>query len=154
LALVQQWTVEAGLRLHPEKTRIVEATQPGGFDFLGYHFEGGLRWPRKKSLKKLKDKIRVLTKRTNGHSLPVIISRVNPVTRGWFGYFKHSRTTTFTDLDKRIRMRLRSILRKRRKLRGRGRGRDHQRWPNAFFAAQGMFSLAQAHATLRQPSRR
>ena len=75
LALVQQWTVEAGLRLHPEKTRIVEATQPGGFDFLGYHFEGGLRWPRKKSLKKLKDKIRVLTKRTNGHSLPVIISR-------------------------------------------------------------------------------
>ena len=154
VALVQQWTVEAGLTLHPEKTRIVDATQHGGFDFLGYHFERDRRWPRKKSLKKLKDKIRVFTKRTNGHSLPVIISRVNPVTRGWFGYFKHSRYTTFTDLDKWIRMRLRSILRKRRKLRGRGRGRDHQLWPNAFFAKLGLFSLAQAHATLRQPSRR
>jgi len=154
LALVQQWTVGAGLTLHPEKTRIVDATQPGGFDFLGYHFERGYRWPRTKSRKKLKDKIRVLTKRNNGHSLPVIISRVNSVTRGWFGYFKHSHYTTFTPLDQWLRMRLRSILRKRRKLRGRGRGRDHQLWPNAFFATQGLFSLAQAHALVRQPSRR
>jgi RNA-directed DNA polymerase len=154
LALVQQWTVGAGLTLHPEKTRIVDATQPGGFDFLGYHFERGYRWPRTKSRKKLKDKIRVLTKRNNGHSLPVIISRVNSVTRGWFGYFKHSHYTTFTPLDQWLRMRLRSILRKRRKLRGRGRGRDHQLWPNAFFARQGLFSLAQAHALVRQPSRR
>jgi len=154
LALGQQWTVGAGLTLHPEKTRIVDATQPGGFDFLGYHFERGYRWPRTKSRKKLKDKIRVLTKRNNGHSLPVIISRVNSVTRGWFGYFKHSHYTTFTPLDQWLRMRLRSILRKRRKLRGRGRGRDHQLWPNAFFATQGLFSLAQAHALVRQPSRR
>ena len=50
LVLVQQWTAEVGLTLHPEKTRIVDATQPGGFDFLGYHFERGLRWPRRKSL--------------------------------------------------------------------------------------------------------
>jgi len=154
LALVQQWTVGAGLTLHPEKTRIVDATQPGGFDFLGYHFERGYRWPRTKSRKKLKDKIRVLTKRNNGHSLPVIISRVNSVTRGWFGYFKHSHYTTFTPLDQWLRMRLRSILRKRRKLRGRGRGRDHQLWPNAFFATQGLFSLAHAHAQVRQSSRR
>ena len=38
---VQQWTTEAGLTLHPTKTRIVDATQRGGFDFLGYHFERG-----------------------------------------------------------------------------------------------------------------
>jgi len=43
LALVQQWTVGAGLTLHPEKTRIVDATQPGGFDFLGYHFDAPAR---------------------------------------------------------------------------------------------------------------
>src|SRR5882724_703546 len=65
LALVQQWTVGAGLTLHPEKTRIVDATQPGGFDFLGYHFERGYRWPRTKSRQKLKDKIRELTPRTS-----------------------------------------------------------------------------------------
>ena len=29
---------------------------------------------------------------------------------------------------------------------GRGRGTDHQRWPNAYFTAAGLFSLKQAHA--------
>ncbi len=152
LALVQQWTAQAGLTLHPEKTRIVDATKHGGFDFLGYHFERGYRWPRRKSLKKLKDKIRVLTKRNNGQSLQAIISRVNPVTRGWFGYFKHSHYTTFPRLDKWLRMRLRSILRKRHKRRGRARLPDNKLWPNAFFDEQG--SLVPAHASLRQSSRR
>jgi len=154
LAMVQQWTAQAGLTLHPEKTRIVDATKHGGFDFLGYHFERGYRWPRRKSLKKLKDKIRVRTKRNNGQSLQVIISRVNPVVRGWFGYFKQSHYTTFTPLDKWLRMRVRSLLRKRRKRRGRAGPRDNRQWPNAFFAAQGLFSLAHAHALLRQSSRR
>ena len=154
LELVQQWTAAAGLTLHPEKTRIVDATKHGGFDFLGYHFERGYRWPRRKSLKKLKDKIRAHTKRNNGQSLQVIISRVNPVVRGWFGYFKQSHYTTFTPLDKWLRMRLRSLLRKRRKRRGRAGQRDNRQWPNAFFAAQGLFSLAHAHAQVRQSSRR
>lgn len=154
LVTVQQWTAAAGLTLHPEKTRIVNATKHGGFDFLGYHFERGYRWPRRKSLKKLKDKIRVLTKRNSGQSLQVIISRVNPVTRGWFGYFKHSHYATFIPLDQWLRMRLRSILRKRAKRRGRARKRDNQLWPNAFFTTQGLFSLVAAHAVQRQPSRR
>ena len=151
---VQQWTAQAGLTLHPEKTRIVEATKHGGFDFLGYHFERGYRWPRRKSLKKLKDKIRAHTKRNNGQSLQVSISRLNPVLRGWFGYFKQSHYTTFTPLDKWLRMRLRSLLRKRRKRRGRAGSCDNRRWPNAFFATQGLFSLAHAHAQVRQSSRR
>jgi hypothetical protein len=54
-------------------------------------------------------------------------------------------------IDKWIRMRLRSILRKRSKRRGRGRGSDHKQWPNVFFAERGLFSLAQARATYRQP---
>jgi hypothetical protein len=33
---VQDWTTNNGLRLHPEKTRIVDATVRGGFDFRGY----------------------------------------------------------------------------------------------------------------------
>jgi RNA-directed DNA polymerase len=154
LALVQQWTATAGLTLHPEKTHIVDATQRGGFDFLGYHFERSYKWPRKKSLKKVQDKIRVLTKRTNGQGLSAIISRINPIMRGWFGYFKHSLYTTFVSLDGWIRMRLRSILRKRNKRRGRGRGKDHQRWPNAFFAEQGLFSLVTAAAKSGQSSKR
>ena len=43
LSQVRAWVDEAGLTLHPEKTRIVDATQRGGFDFLGYHFERGLK---------------------------------------------------------------------------------------------------------------
>jgi RNA-directed DNA polymerase len=154
LELVQQWTAQAGLTLHPEKTRMVDATQRGGFDFLGYHFERGYRWPRKKSTSKLKHKLRRHTRRNNGQSLQAIITRVNPILRGWFGYFKQSHYTTFKPLDGWLRARLRSILRKRQKRRGKARGWDNQLWPNAFFATQGLFSLAQAHAQLRQSSRR
>jgi RNA-directed DNA polymerase len=153
LAAVQHWTAQAGLTLHPDKTRIVEATEEG-FDFLGYRFEGGRRRPRTKSLKKLKDAIGAPTKRTSGESLRAIIATINPVLRGWFESFKHSRRFTFAILDRWIRMRLRSILRRRLGLRGRGRGTDHQRWPNAFVAEQGLYSLSAAHALARQSSLR
>src|SRR6202789_1853088 len=66
-----------GLILHPEKTRIVEPSQPGGFDFLGYHFERGMKWPRKKSMDRLKDTIRTKTRRTQGRSLPKICQDLN-----------------------------------------------------------------------------
>src|SRR5881409_501452 len=154
LAKVQQWTAEAGLRLHPEKTRIVDATQPGGFDFLGYHFERGTRWPRPKSLGKLKQTLRARTRRTNGQSLPVLMANLNRTLRGWFEYFQHSHYPTFAHLDGWVRMRLRTILRQRRKLKGRARGNDNVRWPNAFFAAQGLLSLSAARAQYGQSSRR
>jgi RNA-directed DNA polymerase len=150
LAVVREWTEGNGLSLHPEKTHIVDATQRGGFDFLGYHFERGYRWPRKKSLTKLKDAIRAKTRRTAGTSLETIVEHVNRTTRGWFEYFKHSHETTFPRLDKWIRMRLRSILRRRHRGKGRGRGADHQRWPNAYFDVLGLFSFVTAQARLRQ----
>ena len=152
LAKVQQWTATAGLRLHPEKTRIVDATQRGGFDFLGYHFERGYRWPRRKSVAQLKGTIRNKTRRTHGSSLRTIITMVNRTLMGWFEYFKHSHKTAFPPLDQWIRMRLRTILRQRRKLKGRARGNDNVRWPNAFFAAQGLVSLSASHAQCGQPS--
>ena len=150
LALVQRWTEAAGVRLHPEKTHLVDLQQPGGFEFLGYHFERDRRWPRKKSLIKLKNAVRQKTRRANGHSLAVIIDDVNRTLVGWFGYFKHSHGS-FRGLDGWIRLRLRSILRKRAGDRGRGDGlADARRWPTTFFATQGLFSLAQAHASYRQ----
>jgi len=154
LARVQAWTAQAGLQLHAEKTRVVDIRQRGGFDFLGYHFERGYRWPRRKSEAKLRAKIRQHTKRRNGHSLPMIIGNVNQTLTGWFEYFKHSHKTAFPPLDKWIRMRLRSILRQRRKRKGRARGTDNIRWPNAFFVQQGLLNLSAAHAALRQSSRR
>jgi RNA-directed DNA polymerase len=153
LEQVQQWTAEAGLTLHPTKTRIVDA-RTDGFEFLGYRFQGDKRWPRKKSLEKVKDAIRAKTKRANGHSLPIIIAGLNPTLVGWFAYFKHCHKYVFSQLDGWIRMRLRSILRKRMGLTGRGRGEDNHRWPNKYFAEHGLFSLTAAHVQACQSSSR
>jgi len=151
LSELHRWTAAAGLQLHPRKTRVVDARQPGGFDFLGYHFERGYRWPREKSVRKLKDTLRRKTRRTRGQSLAVIIADVNRTLVGWFAYFKHSHHTTFGPVDGWVRMRLRSLLRKRHGRRGRAQGLDHQRWPNAFFTEQGLFSLVAARATAVGP---
>jgi len=153
LQVLRDWTAAAGLTLHPHKTRIVD-TRRDGFDFLGYHFARNTRWPRAKSTQKLKDTIRTQTRRADGRSLQVIIATVNQTLRGWFAYFQHSHWPTFRRLDGWIRMRLRSILRRRQGQQGRGRGSDHQRWPNAFFAEQGLFSLRAAHALACQSSLR
>jgi len=153
LAGVQTWVKDNDLMLHPEKTRIVDATQPGGFDFLGYHFERGYRWPRRKAMDRLRNKVRQHTPRNSGDSIECIVTRLNDGLRGWFGYFKHSCRTTFPEVDSYVRGRLRSVLRKRAGRRGRGRGADHQRWSNHYFTKLGLFSLMQAHALARQSPR-
>jgi RNA-directed DNA polymerase len=153
LALIRTWVAEARLTLHPTKTHIVDAASEG-FDFLGYHFERGYRWPRKKSLQKLQDTVRAKTKRTRGASLRAIVTDLNRTLPGWFEYFQYSHWTTFRTLDAWIRMRLRSVLRQHQKKRGRGRGSDHQRWPNAYFTELGLFSLERAHVSVSQSALR
>jgi len=149
LAEVREWVAQAGLVLHPEKTRIVDMRQPGGFDFLGYHFERGLKWPRAKSLMKLKERVRAQTPRLAGRSLPDIIADVNRTLRGWFGYYQHSRANVFRNVDGYVRRRLRSMLQWRRDGRGKGYGAAHQRWPNEWFARHGLLSLVAEQAYTR-----
>jgi len=144
LAELRVWTTAQGLRVHAEKTRVVDARQRGGFEFLGYHFERGLRWPRRGSEGTFRAAIRTKTRRTTGTSLAMIVADVNRTVRGWFEYFKHSHWSTFARLDKWIRMRLRSILRHRQGRTGRGRGADHQRWPNTYFVKLGLFTMSTA----------
>ena len=153
LATVQSWVNDNELTLHPTKTKIVDA-RVEGFDFLGYHFRGDLRVPRTKSLKKFKDAVRAKTKRTAGHDLECICSRLSSQLRGWFNYFRHCRDSVYRQLDGWVRGRLRGILRRRRHLRGRARGRDHHRWPNRFFDEHGLYSLRTAHACFVQSSLR
>ena len=148
---VDAWTTANGLTLHPDKTRIVDSRQPGqGFDFLGYRFEAGRRFVRDKSLRAFKDKVRAKTVRSRGDSLARIIADLNPALRGWFGYFKHAAPFQLRYLDRFVRRRLRAVLRKQDKRPGFGRCKDdHQRWPNAFFADQGLFTLTTALAHAR-----
>jgi RNA-directed DNA polymerase len=151
LRQVAAWVTAAGLTLHPDKTRVGDSQQPGqGFDFLGYRFEAGRRLVRKKSLTALQDKVRSKTVRSRGDSLERIIADLNPLLRGWFGYFKHATPALFGVIDGFVRRRLRAILRKQNKRPGIGRCQaDHQRWPNAFFATQGLFTLQAAFAQAR-----
>ena len=153
LAKVQEWTTDRGLTLHPVKTKIVHV-DVDGFVFLGYRFIKHRRFPRKKSMMKFRAAIRGKTKRTNGRSLRAIIADVNRTLRGWFEYFKHSWRTVFPTIDGWVRMRLRSILRRRAGRSGRGHGLDHNRYPNAFFATHGLFSLTTAYECECQSSLR
>jgi RNA-directed DNA polymerase len=149
LAAVRAWVNEAGLTLHPEKTRVVDASVPGGFDFLGYHFERGMKWPRKKSLAKLRERVRAKTPRLDGRSLRTIVADVNRTLRGWYGYFQHSKANVFASVDGYVRRRLRSLLEKRRGHTRQGLGAAQQRWPNEWFARRGLLSLAAEHAWTR-----
>ena len=149
LDAVRRWVSEAGLTLHPEKTRVVDASAPGGFDFLGYHFERGMKWPRKKSLEKLKERVRAKTSRLDGRSLSDIVTDVNRSLRGWYQYFQHSKANTFAAVDGYVRRRLRSLLQWRLDGRGKGIGATHHRWPNEWFAHCGLLSLKTEHEWTR-----
>ena len=146
LARMRAWVDANGLSLHPDKTHLGDCRVAGhGFEFLGYRFEAGQRWVRKKSLMALRDKIRAKTKPSVGRSIACVIASVNPTLQGWYGYFQHAHRHTFTAIDGFVRRRLRAMLRRQQHRPGHGRClRDHQQWPNAFFAELGLFTMCEA----------
>ncbi len=144
LAKVRQWVEANGLLLHPEKTHIVDSREKN-FSFLGYSFRGTLRFPRAKSLRKFKDRIRELTPRKSGKSLDETIQRINRSTQGWFNYFRHCHWSVFRQYDGMIRRRLRRLLLKRHRLNRQHLSRT-RRWPNAYFTKHGYISLNENHA--------
>jgi RNA-directed DNA polymerase len=152
LARMGAWVAANGLTLHPDKTHVGDCRVDGqGFEFLGYRFEAGERWVRRKSLNALRDKVRERTKRNVGRSIEDVIASLNPMLRGWFGYFQHAHRYTFTSIDGFVRRRLRAILRRQENRRGRGRCEaDHRRWPNAFFADLGLFTMTEAQVLARR----
>lgn len=148
LATVGDWMTENKLRLHPQKTRIVDMTQEASyFEFLGYHFErtkrGQIsRWPRASSLMKIKDAIRYITRRNNPHCMEFICAQLTCRYRAWFAYFKHSNKYTFIELDGFARRRMRRIQMKRLGQRGAGKYvTQHKRWNNVWFKSRGYVSL-------------
>jgi group II intron reverse transcriptase/maturase len=92
---------ELGLRLHPEKTRIVHVTR--GFEFLGYkvgrgrglrHKAGGpslYAIPTDRSIKRFKDKVRTATNRRNPKDLEGVLGELNPIIRGWGNYYRRAK---------------------------------------------------------------
>jgi RNA-directed DNA polymerase len=151
LETLREWMSQAGLSLHPGKTKVVDMGQPKAhFDFLGYRFWRGKtsgdirRFIRPKSQKKFREALKPLTRRNNGQSLSSIALGLRPQLQSFYGYFKHAGANSLRGLDQWVRGRLRSILRRQTGGRGRGRGSDHQRWNNRYFADLGLFSLEAA----------
>jgi len=147
LEQVKQWVKKVNLELHPDKTHIGNALIKGqGFEFLGYRFEAGKRFVRKKSIKSFRDKVRAKTKRSRSGSMEEIITDLNPMLRGWFEYFKHAYKTTFNGNDGFVRRRLRAILLRRNKKKN-CFGitiNAHRLYRNIYFAELGLFTSHKA----------
>jgi len=144
LQSIQGWMADAGLLLHPEKTRIVNMhAENASFEFLGYRIERHRCWPRQSSVLKLREAVRKKTPRNSGHSMADVVDSLNKTLRGWFEYFKHSSAAALDDIDGFVRRRLRAILCKRNHIKPAHRGEQNIRWPNAYFRGLGLFSLSE-----------
>lgn len=151
---LEQLKTECGKRkltIHPSKTKVVNEAEDE-FDFLGYTFRKGDRFPKIAASKKWRAAIVALTPRSVGKSIHTVIDRVNKTLSGIFEYFKHSSYgRAFAKLDQFVRRRLRAILlRQNHKTYTYGRGRAHNAWPNKWFADQGLISVWEAHANQRE----
>jgi RNA-directed DNA polymerase len=88
-----------GLRLSPEKTRVVHIDE--GFDFLGFHIRRMRKRgtqkhyvytvPSKKAIASIRDKVRTKTSRSTLHmGLDELLKSLNWALRGWANYFRYA----------------------------------------------------------------
>ena len=138
LKQVERMLGRLGLKLHPEKTRVVRAEE--GFDFLGIHFQlcpvrrknaAGKKycalWPSDKSMKRIKERIKEVIGRRYSLSLEEMIKELNPVLRGWDNYHRKARCARkrVRKLNGFVRDRLRIFLKRKYSDQSRGTRRVH-----------------------------
>ena len=158
------------LKLKVNQTKSAVA-RPWQRKFLGFSFTNG-KQPRRriapKAIARFKERIRELTSRTRGISLPKMVTETATYLRGWLGYFGECQTpSVLKDLEQWLRRRLRSVVWKQwkkgrtrfKELRKRGISKDlaaqtagsaHGPWriakspalhvalPNAYLASLGL----------------
>ncbi len=112
---LSEWLIMRGLTFSTEKTRIVHLSE--GFDFLGMNIrvfktkkkKSGLVLlirPSKKSVNKIREKLRVMWTTLSGSSVDTVIDTLNPIIRGWANYHRREvASRTFSSLDKWMRCR-------------------------------------------------
>jgi len=111
--------VGLGLRLHPDKTRIVYLGEgDDGFDFLGFHHRktpskwGSRRylskWPSQRAMASVRAKVRTHTDRCFARrDLHDVVVDLNPVLRGWGTYFRYGNSNRkFAAIDSYVHWRL------------------------------------------------
>jgi RNA-directed DNA polymerase len=137
------------LQLKVNETKSAVA-RPQERKFLGFSFTGG-KEPRRRiapqALLRCQRRVRELTRRTRGISLPQMTKELASYLRGWKGYFGYCQTpSVLHGLDQWIRRRLRSVIWKQRKRRSSWRLANSPAlsttFPNAYFDSLGLPPLA------------
>lgn len=163
--LARKVLADLGLELHREKTSVVDLREGReGLDFLGCHFhahvsgrllERGIRryylqrWPSQTAMKRVRQRIKALTGRgRTGMDIREVISRINPILRGWGNYFRTGNAAIkFNHIDRYVERRLRGLMRKRY---GRNlRPGQTAVWTREWFEAHGLYRL---RGTIRYPA--
>jgi RNA-directed DNA polymerase len=154
-----------GLQLHLDKTRVIDLREGReGFDFLGCHFHARMsgrlweqkrirryylhRWPSQRAMKRIREKVRDRTGRNRvGLDILDVIADINPVLRGWGGYFRTGNAATkFRQVDVCVVKRLKSLMVKKR---GRNlRTGQADQWMREWFHGHGLYRLS---GTVRYP---
>jgi RNA-directed DNA polymerase len=155
-----------GLELHPGKTKVVDLREGReGLDFLGCHFHARMpgrlweqrrivryylhRWPSQQAMKRLRGKVRDQTgrNRTGVKDIRDVIADLNPLLRGWGGYFRTGNAALkFRQADRYVAWRLKRLLIKKR---GRNlRAGQADQWTEEWLHGLGLHKLS---GTIRYP---
>lgn len=165
LTAVGEILASLGLRLHPEKTKVVDLREGSeGLDFLGCHFRARMsgrlweqrrivryylhRWPCQTALVRLREKVRDRTGRNRvGVDIREVIAELNPILRGWGNYFRTGNAADkFRQVDSYVVWRLFRLMVKKR---GRNlRAGQADQWTEEWFNGHGLHRL---RGTIRYP---
>jgi RNA-directed DNA polymerase len=166
LAAVEEILTGLGLRLHPDKTKVVDLREGReGLDFLGCHFRARMsgrlweqrrivrfylhRWPSQTAMARVRAKVRERTGRPRvGRDIRDVIADLNPVLRGWGNYFRTGNAATkFNQIDRYVVWRLFRLMVKKR---GRNlRAGQADQWTEEWFHGHGLYRL---RGTIRYPT--
>lgn len=149
-----------GLKLHPEKTRMVDLRRgKESFVFPGctirkkrsiqrnprWHFMQ--RWPSPKAMKRIRERVHELTdSRHGGKDVKQIIATLNPVLRGWGNYFRSGNAERkFNQMDSYVYQRLAQWMSRR----GGQRVQRMEKWTHDRFVDMGLYRL---RGTVKYPT--
>ena len=165
LAAVGEILASLGLRLHPDKTKVIDLREGcEGLDFLGCHFRARMsgrlweqkriiryylhRWPSQAAMARLRTKVRELTGRNRvGLDIREVIAALNPILRGWGNYFRTGNAALkFRQIDRYVWWRLFRLMVHKR---GRNlRAGQADQWTEQWFNGHGLHRL---RGTIRYP---
>jgi group II intron reverse transcriptase/maturase len=152
LRWVQRTAQALKLRVHPDKTRVVDLRGGAdGFDFLGFHnrlvksWRTGRyscqRWPSRRAMAGLRAKIKEITapRWRLKEDIGVLVGELNAVLRGWCSYFRWGNSSRhFSRIDSYVQERLALFDSKKRGKRGRRWGQTNN---FAWFTGLGVLTL-------------